>query len=232
MLRHGTVWCDWLTAVPLAGTIVPDLSTEALTAGPATVLFPKTRRAVLGLLYSHPDESYYLRKIVDATGLAVGQVQRELRLLSQAGVISRTESDRHVYFTANQRCPIYEELRSIVAKTMGAGSVIRNALEALAPKIVVAFVYGSVARQAESSASDLDLMVIGRATFGEVAEAARKAEAELRREVNATVYPVEELRSKALQGHNFITQVMRDEKLFVIGDERELRALLEQPLDP
>jgi uncharacterized protein len=216
-----------LTFVPLKGTIVPELSTKAITEGPATALFPKTRRAVLALLYSHPDEVYYLRRIVDVTGLAMGQVQRELSLLCEAGIISRQESDRHVYFGADKRCPIYEELRGIVAKTMGAASVIREALGPLSSRIAVAFVYGSVARRDETSASDIDLMVTGEATFGEVAEAVRSMEARLCREVNVTVYPADELRAKALQGHHFIKQVLQQEKLFVIGGERELAALLE-----
>ncbi len=202
------------------------MSTNTPAGGPAAALFPKTRRAVLGLLYSHPDEWYYLRRILDETGLAMGQVQRELGVLSKAGVILRQEKDRHVYFSANRGCPIYEELRGIVTKTMGAASVIREALEPLGPKVAVAFVYGSVARQAETSASDVDLMVIGEATFGEVAQVVREAEARLHREVNPTVYPAGELRAKARQGHHFIKQVLQQEKLFVIGGERELAALL------
>lgn len=204
------------------------MSTNPIVDGPVMALFPRTRRAVLSLLYSHPDEAFYLRRIIDITGLAVGQVQRELRVLNDAGVISRFEKDRHVYFRADERCPIFYELRSIVRKTIGAAHTIRDGLEPLSSRIEVAFVYGSVARGSETSVSDLDLMVIGDATFAEVAEAVRDAEHRLRREINLTVYPPVELHQKYISGHHFVRQVVDHEKLFVIGDERELAALLEQ----
>jgi predicted transcriptional regulator len=63
----------------------------SLTEDLSKTLFPKSRRAILGLLYSHPDEAYYLRQIVVLTGLAVGQVQRELNLLAGAGILTRTK---------------------------------------------------------------------------------------------------------------------------------------------
>jgi predicted nucleotidyltransferase len=204
------------------------MSTNPIVDGPVMALFPRTRRAVLSLLYSHPDEAFYLRRIIDITGLAVGQVQRELRVLNDAGVISRFEKDRHVYFRADERCPIFDELRSIVRKTIGAAHTIRDGLEPLSSRIEVAFVYGSVARGSETSVSDLDLMVIGDATFAEVAEAVRDAEHRLRREINLTVYPPVEMHQKYISGHHFIQQVVDREKLFVIGDERELAALLAQ----
>jgi len=204
------------------------MSTHPVIDGPVMALFPRTRRAVLGLLYSHPDESFYLRQIIEITGLAVGQVQREVRVLNDAGVISRFEKDRHVYFRANEDCPVFDELRSIVRKTMGVAPAIKNALDPLSSRIEVAFVYGSVARGSETSVSDLDLMVIGHATFADVAEAVRGAEHRLRREINLSVYPPVELHQKYVSGHHFVRQVVDHEKLFVIGDERELAALLQQ----
>jgi len=51
-----------------------------------TTLFGKTRRAVLTLLYSHPDESFYLRQIARTTGAGMGALQRELKQLAEAGI--------------------------------------------------------------------------------------------------------------------------------------------------
>jgi predicted nucleotidyltransferase len=197
----------------------------------AAALFPESRRAILGLLFSHPDEAFYLRQIVDLARLAVGQTQRELKRLTVAGIIERSEQGRHVYFRANEACPIYDELRGIAAKTSGAAAAIGAALQPLADRVAVAFVFGSVARGEESRASDIDLMVIGDASFAEVSSAVVGPERALRREINLVVYPVREFQAKARQGHSFVARVIDGDKLFVGGSARELDALLEEPVD-
>jgi uncharacterized protein len=76
-------------------------------------LFGKTRRSILALLFKNADESFYLRKILRLAGVSPGAGQRELKRLSEAGIILRTASDNRVYFQANSACPIYIELKSI-----------------------------------------------------------------------------------------------------------------------
>jgi len=197
----------------------------------AVALFPGSRRAILGLLYSRPDEAFYLRQIVDLAGLAVGQTQRELKRLTGCGIVARSERGRHVYFQANEKCPIYDELRGIVKKTTGAVVAIGKALEPLADRIRLAFVFGSVARGEETRSSDIDVMVIGDARFAEVANAVHPAERSLRREINLAVYPVPEFSTKARAGHSFLTRVVNSKKVFMVGGEHELGALLAEPVD-
>jgi predicted nucleotidyltransferase len=208
------------------------MGTVPLSGDLAATLFPESRRAILGLLFSRPDEAFYLRQIVELTGLAVGQTQRELQRLTTAGIIERSEQGRHVYFRANEACPIFDELRGIAVKTTGVAAALKAALEPLAERIAVAFVFGSIARGEERRASDVDLMVIGDASFAEVSSAVRAAEQALRREINLVVYPVREFQAKARQGHSFVARVIEGDKLFVEGNARELDALLEKPLDP
>ncbi|MBI4600829.1 MAG: nucleotidyltransferase domain-containing protein [Planctomycetes bacterium] len=201
------------------------MSTTSLRDPLASTVFSKARSAVLGLLYGHADEAFYLREIVERTGLGIGQVQREVKQLSEAGILRREARGRHVYFQADPTCPIFEELRSITTKTIGAAASLRRSLRSLRDRIAVAFVYGSVARGEEQHSSDLDLMVIGEVTFGEVTKVIRAAERQLHRSVNPTVYPVREFREKLLAGHQFLNAVVKGKRIFVIGDEHELGAL-------
>src|SRR5580698_305470 len=87
-------------------------------------LFGRTRNAVLGLLYSHPDESLYVREIVRAADSGQGSVQRELRNLERVGILKRTVRGRHVYYQANPECPIFSEIKSMVAKTVGGVEIL------------------------------------------------------------------------------------------------------------
>ncbi len=191
----------------------------------ATVLFSKARRAVLGLILSHPGRAFYLREIVKLTGLGIGQLQRELEQLAAAGIIRRFEQGRHVYFQADQNCPVYDELRGIIVKTVGVADELRRTLSPLRDRIRVAFIFGSVARGEENSDSDLDVMVIGDVTLAEVVDAVRSSEATLLRPVNPTVYSAKEFTAKLVAKQHFLTRVMASEKLLLIGDEHDLAAL-------
>jgi len=121
-------------------------------------------------------------------------------------------------------------LKSLITKTVGVAETLHNALTPLADRIVIAFVYGSIARGEEKRQSDIDLLVVGSASFSEVVKALHSAQETLGREINPTVYPVEEFRSRIAEEHYFIRDVLSGEKIFVIGDEHELKRLAEERL--
>jgi len=191
----------------------------------SSILFGKTRRAILSLLYGHPDESYYLRQIVRTTGFGLGPVQRELKQLTDTGIIRRSASGHQVYFQANQDSPIFKELKSLITKTVGIGDTLRTALTPLADRITIALVYGSIARGEENHRSDVDLLLVGDVSFSEVVKVLHSAQETLGREINPTVYPVDEFRSRIAEDHYFIRDILNGPKIFVIGDEDELKRL-------
>ena len=191
----------------------------------SSALFGKTRQAVLGLLYGHDRESFYLRQIVRAVSLGQGAVQRELAHLTEAGLLVRTRKGNQVYYQANRSAPIFAELKSLLVKTVGVADVLRATLAIHADRIQLALLYGSVAAGTDQATSDIDLLVIGRVSFGEVAEAVSAAQEKLRREINPSVYSTEEFRKKLLAGHHFARQVVHSPKIFLMGSERELKRL-------
>ena len=193
----------------------------------SATLFGKTRRAVLALLYSHVEEPFYLRQIARTAGGGLGAVQRELKKLSEAGIIRRTVRGRQVYYQANPECPVYSELKSLVVKTVGVGDVLRAALVPLSDRINVAFLFGSLARGGEHSSSDADVMIVGDVTFAEVVSVLGRAQETVRREINPLVYPPEEFQSKLTADHHFLKKVLEESKFFLIGDEYELAKLVE-----
>lgn len=192
---------------------------------PSNVLFGKTRRRVLGLLFGHPERSFYLRQIVRLTGSAQGAVQRELDRLSRAGLLRRTTQGRQVHFQANRDAATFSELWALLLKTAGLVDVLREALAPLGDQIRVAFVFGSAARGELRADSDVDLFVIGDAPFDVVAPALIPSQERLGRDVNPTVYPPAEFSAKVRDGHHFVTSVLRERHLYVIGDSNELEGL-------
>jgi len=188
-------------------------------------LFGQTRSALLAMLYGHADQSFYLRQLVRAVGAGNGALQRELKHLTEMGLIVRTAQGNQVLYRANSQNPIFSEIKSLISKTVGIHDVIRLALASLGTEIQIAFVYGSVARQKERADSDVDLMVLGDAPFSDVVSALSPAQKALGREINPTVFPVSEFRSKLVAGNHFLRSVMREKRLFVLGTEHELAKL-------
>jgi predicted nucleotidyltransferase/DNA-binding HxlR family transcriptional regulator len=187
------------------------------------LLFGKGRGAILGLLYGHPDQSFYYRQITrQVHGVSAGTLQRELDTLTQAGLIARSSVGNQVFYQANRNSPIFGELRAILSKTVGVFHLLRSALEPLEDRIVAAFVYGSVAKQQETAESDVDVMVVGRVDLDDVLEHLATVETQLARPINPTVYSISEFVSKLTAGNHFVTSVVRGPKIFLIGDEDEL----------
>ena len=185
---------------------------------------------ILGLLFTHADEAFYVRDVARRTKMSVGAVQRELGTLSDAGIVTRSQRGNHIYYQANPACPVFEELRGLVVKTCGVVDVLSAALLPVADGIEVALVYGSMATGTARSNSDVDLLVIGEVPFGKVVSLVAGAQSELGREINPIVFSAEETRTKLAAGNHFLRSVMDGEHLYVVGDSDELRRLIEERL--
>jgi predicted nucleotidyltransferase len=194
------------------------------TDAAADALFGRSRRAILALLFGQPGQAFYLRQIAQLTGLAVGSVQRELANLLRADLVDRRAEGSQVYFRANAQSPIYAELVGLMTKTAGVADVLRASLAAFAKKkmIDIAFVYGSVATGKQRPGSDIDLMIIGRVKLKELVPVLRRAQDQLGREINATVYPPDEFTKRLATRDHFLTRVAETPRLMLIGTEDEL----------
>jgi len=152
-------------------------------------------------------------------------VSRELARLEKTGVLILTTEGKQKYYQANRECPIFNELHGLIVKTAGVADVLRTALAPAIGRIRVAFVFGSIASRTEERTSDIDVMVVGAISFGDIVNLLSTAEEKLGREVNAVVYPISEFKQKVRDDHHFVKTVLEDEKIFLIGDEGELRRL-------
>lgn len=185
----------------------------------------KLRAKVVGWLFTHPDESFFGRQLTILLGEDSTNISRELARLEEIGLLIRRDEGKQKYYQANPECPVFDELRGLVVKTAGLADILRGALAPMADRIKVAFMYGSFAEGRERRGSDVDVLVVGNATFAEVVSALGRAQELLRREINPTIYPPAEFRSKLAAGHHFVKSVLAQPKVFLIGDERELAGL-------
>jgi predicted nucleotidyltransferase len=191
----------------------------------ADALFSSSQQRVLALLFGQPDRSFYSAEIIRMAASGSGAVQRELARLEQSGLITAQRVGRQKHFRANRNSPLFGELEGIVRKTVGLAVPLGTALRKLAPRIIAAFVYGSVAKKKDTARSDIDLLIVSDdVTYADVFVALEPHRPKLHREINATVYTRAEVHRRLKEGNAFIKRVIAQPKLWIIGSERDLRA--------
>lgn len=191
----------------------------------ADALFPKVRQRILAVLFGSPDRSFYANEVIALAASGTGAVQRELASLSESGLLTVSKQGNQKHYQANANTPVFTELRALVLKTMGLADVLRNALSPLAAQIDFAFVYGSVARQQDTAQSDVDVMIVSASlAYGEVFGALEDAAVSLGRKVNPTLYTPSEWDKRMAQDSAFVTRVVQQPKIWLIGSEEQVHA--------
>lgn len=83
-------------------------------------------------------------------------------------------------------------------------------------------IYGSIANATENATSDVDLMVIGDATFADIISATHEAQSALGREINPKVMTLDEWHTKMADGDAFLQHVFSNPRIMLMGDEHAL----------
>jgi predicted nucleotidyltransferase len=207
--------------VPILGMqkSVPRQSRRSL----ADALFTKTQQRVLGVLFGQPDRSIYASELIRTAGTGSGAAQRELARLEDSGLVVSRRVGHQKHYQANTQAPLFNELRSIVLKTIGLAEPLRATLKPLSPAIRAAFVYGSVAKGTDRAASDIDLMIVSDSlSYGEVFGALERVARQLGRQINPTVYTAAAFAKRARGENAFVTRVLEQAKIWIIGGEDDL----------
>lgn len=182
------------------------------------LLFPNQyRRKVLALLLMQPDQKLHLRELARQTQAAPGTLKKELDALCHVGLLRSERVGNQVQFQANQSHPVFAELQALVRKTTGLADVLRQALQPLGDQVQLAFVFGSMASGSAHAGSDVDLLVVGSASFAEVVEVTYAAQAQLGREINPKVMTAAEWVRKRAEGNSFVEELLAKPKLMLIG---------------
>lgn len=186
----------------------------------ADALFPKVRQRVLAVLFGAPDRSYYANEVIALAQSGTGAVQRELADLSAAGLLTVRKQGNQKHYQANAQSPVFAELRGLVLKTVGLADVLREALAPLAAQITQAFVFGSLAKQQDSTASDVDLLLVSDTLgYGDVLAALEPAMHRLGRTINPALYTAADFQTRRVGDNAFINRVLQQPKIWLIGQE-------------
>lgn len=184
----------------------------------AGALFTATQQRVLALLFGQPDREFFVTEIIALAGSGRGAVQRELARLAGSGLAAVSRAGNRKHYRANPDSPLFDEICSIVRKTIGLEEAVRSALEPLADRLVLGLLFGSVARGTDTAASDIDLVLVSDdLTLEAVYSALAPAERSLGRRVNPTVYASAEFEERRKAKAGFLTRILQGPHVVVAG---------------
>lgn len=186
----------------------------------------RLRARVIGWLFTHPDERFFVRQLTKLLDEDSTNLSRELAKLEELGFLTSRLEGRQKYYQANAKSPMFEELKGLAVKTTGLADHLRKALKPLRNQIQIAFIHGSFARGEATAESDVDLILAGSLSSRDAAACLVRTGTKLGREMNYTVYDPKEFKKKAKEKQHFITEVLKAPKIFLIGSEDALKEII------
>jgi len=192
---------------------------------PIELMFGTYRRQLLATLLLRPDERFHVRELGRMTGFSPGSIHRELKILAESGLLRQERVGNQVLYQSDPDCPIYDGLASIFRKTAGLADLLQDALRELAENIDIAFVFGSMATGQQTPSSDVDVVVLGDVELIDVVKALSFLSETLSREINPVAMTTETFVTDFGNKKRFAKNIMSEQKVFVIGSERELAEL-------
>lgn len=176
---------------------------------------------ILNLFFQDPDKEYYMREIARILDKEPGHFQAYLNSLVKDGILKDEKKGPLRYFSLNKAHPLYDELKTMVSKTLGIESKLKKIVNEF-DKIESAFIYGSIARNTENSFSDIDLILIGEANEDLLLALLSGAESELKREINYQIYSKKEFKQKLKNKNEFLTKVLKESKIILKGNVHDI----------
>jgi predicted nucleotidyltransferase len=168
--------------------------------------FTKNQILVLKEFFNNTHKSYYLRELARLLKKEPGVFQRDINKLEKDGILESYYQGKNRFFKLNREHALFEELKSIISKTVGIEMVIKKMIEGV-KGVEEAFIYGSFAQNSENLMSDVDVFVIGDVNEDKLIDAISKLEKQIGREINYTLMTNEEFLKKKQEKNSFLVNI-------------------------
>jgi predicted nucleotidyltransferase/DNA-binding HxlR family transcriptional regulator len=113
-------------------TIEAIMRTSISTVKIVNFLLGNTRAAVLRTLLLEPDAALHVRELARVTGASPGSLHRDLRTLTELGLLQREEVGRQVHYRANRECGSFNALVDLLSNA-DAATTTQSRQPAVAP---------------------------------------------------------------------------------------------------
>jgi len=148
------------------------------------IIGSKTRIKLLVRLFFNPDTHSYLRELAAEFGVSTNAVREELNQLSQADLLTSSKNGRQVHYAANQKHPLFPELRSMVRKAIGVDQIIDSIVTRLGD-LEAAYLIDDYAEGKDTGI--IDLVLVGDIDPYHLNDLSRKTERYINRKIRSLV---------------------------------------------
>lgn len=162
----------------------------------------------------------HLREIARRASVSPFEARRELGILCGARVLKSEKEGRQVYFSRDERCVFWQDLKNLYLKTDGVFAELKKGLDKL-DGIKYAFIYGSMAGGKDRPNSDVDLMVIGSINEDELDRVVFGIQRKTGREINYILWGEAMMGKRAQEGSSFLKEIIKSKRAWLAGDENE-----------
>ena len=170
----------------------------------------KARRKLLAYYFTNPEARHHLRDLAQRLNVDPSNLSKELGRLEREGVFRAEVSGRQKYFQLNRDYPLFKEAVPLIAEALKKIDGIEEA-----------YLYGSFASGRQDAASDIDVLVIGTPRGNVLAEAVRKLERQLGREINYSVLAMKEFKSRLDRKDAFLANIWHNKRVSLIEPDEK-----------
>lgn len=182
----------------------------------------KVRIKLIQTFLTHYDEIFYVRQLVRITKEEINAVRRELSHMESAGMVGKEKRGNRLYYKFQRSYLFYPELIGMVAKTTGLGKQIIELRQKIGKISFVAF-SGKFAQHIPSQSTDqIDVLIVGDIVLPEITNLIQQEEAQRKTEINYTVMTDQELQTRKQGKDPFLTSLLTQSRVMIIGDEEKL----------
>ena len=144
----------------------------------------KTRIKLLIRFFFNPKTKSYLRELAKEFNSSTNSVREELNQLTNTGLLKSEKSGRQVFYTANQKHPLFPELKSMVSKVMGIDQVLDSIVTRLG-ELERAYLIDDYAEGKDTGI--IDLLLVGNIDQYHLNDLSRKTERYIKRKIRSLV---------------------------------------------
>jgi predicted transcriptional regulator with HTH domain len=175
-------------------------------------LFSSSVRAdILALLLNNPDEKFYVREIATLLRKNPSGVKRELDNLEKMGILISKRVANLKYFQAEKKSPLFSELKSLIAKSLGIPGALKTLFKTSGAKL--AFIYGPFTENED--AEPVNLFIVGSSS--PAVESMRDIEDRFNKKISVLIMDENEFKNKKEISDADLEKLLSGNKIMLLG---------------